>query len=126
MTSDNPFRLPPNAVLREITKMEIYRLSRRQLLPTSFIGYAVSIDGRDVAAWAAYAYAGDMWLSARFEDGIAKRHQVTVHRAALLFLAGLKAHGFKLKAWPDPEIPRSREWLQRLGFTEINSHLWEM
>lgn len=126
MTSDNPLRLPPNATIREITKREIYYLSQRQLLPSSFIGSVVSLDGNDVAAWAAYAHCGDMWLSARFEEGIAKRHQVTVHRVALLFLAGLKAHGFKLKAWPDPEVPRSREWLQRLGFTEVNSHLWEM
>lgn len=126
MISDNPLRLPAGATVRPITKREIYYLSRRQLLPSSFIGSVVSLDGKDLAAWAAYAFRGDMWLSAKFEEGIAKRHQVTVHRSALLFIASLKAHGFKLKAWPDPEVPRSREWLQRLGFTEINSHLWEM
>lgn len=79
----------------------------------AFCGFAARHDDGSLAALVVfYADEGDWWAAlARRGVYPAKLHR-EIHRAML----AVKSVGGTIRAEFDPEIPRSREYLERLGF----------
>lgn len=79
----------------------------------AFCGFAARHDDGSLAALVVfYADAGDWWAA------LARRgaYPAKLHREIFRAMAAVKSVGGTIRAQYDPEIPRSREYLERLGF----------
>lgn len=116
MTS-NPTRLPPELTTRPITRMDVWRLSGRRLLPIDCAGLVVERDGVLMGAFmVAPGHGGVWWVGAHFTDEARKLYRFTIHRFGMAWLAGLKARGMVLRADCDERVAAARRWLERFGF----------
>lgn len=68
----------------------------------------------------AYLPSGTVVAMAELTD-TARKHKFTLHRAAVKFLAEVRASGIReIVATADPCFPAAERWLRRLGFQQVN------
>lgn len=89
-------------------------------LPFRIRGLTAVIDDKVVGvAGVGFMPDGVVCGFAQLTDDL-RRHRVALHRAALRFLADVRASGIReLVTLADPSIERAEPWLRRLGFEPI-------
>jgi len=77
-------------------------------------GFAARHDDGSLAAICVFYADESDWHAAFARRGV---YPTSLHREVFRAIIALKSVGVKeIKAVPDPEIPRSREYMERLGF----------
>jgi N-acetylglutamate synthase-like GNAT family acetyltransferase len=90
-------------------------------LPFRIRALTAEIDGK-VAGVAGISFLpnGTVVAMAELTDDM-RRHKFTLHRAAVKFLADVRASGIReLVATADPCFPAAERWLRRLGFQQVD------
>lgn len=92
--------------------------------PSRILGWACRRDDRLVAMGFVLVDETDRWWASLIKrDGFPP---VGIHRHALsLFDAMDQAEVKEIFATADPAIPRSQEWLERLGFVRMDNEVWK-
>lgn len=96
--------------------------------PFRFKGLTGLVGDRVVGvAGVGYQPEGGLIAFAQLTDEC-RAHRVTLHRAALRFLASLEVR--ELVALADPKVPAATAWLERLGFKPVTRNgeqvwLWQ-